>query len=78
MSRYTKQAIDKTLVYGWDHALGYFYEEWITSDFKDEDGTPFADRCSMFGMQKNEFVDKLHQYRVKESHMEAVALDVPF
>jgi hypothetical protein len=78
MSRYTKQALDKTLVYGWDHALGYFYEEWITESMDNEDATPFTDRCSMFGLNKSDFVDKLHQYRVKDSHLQAVALDVPF
>ena len=77
MSRYIKEAPDKTMIYGWDHALGYFYEEWVTSTMNEDEATPFSDRCSMFGMPKHELIEKMHQYRVKESHLEAIALDLP-
>lgn len=77
MSRYTKTATDKVLIYGWDHALGYFYEEWLPSELDSEEGKPFNDRCTMFGMKKDEFLDKLHQYRVRNSHIEAAAGDIP-
>ena len=72
MSRYTKQAVDKVLVYGTDHALGYFFEEWLKSEFDKEDGTPFADRSQMFGMKKQEMLDKLHNYRCRKEHIECV------
>lgn len=74
MSRYTKQAVDKVIVYGHDHALGYFYEEWLANDFnrKDDDARPFTDRCQMFGMKRDELVERLQQYRCRKSHIEAV------
>lgn len=78
MSRYVKKAADKTLVYGTDHALGYFYEEWLTETINDEEAKPFADRCQMFGMKVEEFSEKLIQYRVKDSHREAVKNKQPF
>lgn len=78
MSRYTKQAVDKVLVYGTDHALGYFFEEWLVSEFDKEDGTPFADKNQMFGMKTEELVDRLHQYRCKKEHMDAVRQNLPF
>ena len=78
MSRYVKNAIDKTIIYGKDHALGYFYEEWITSQMDNEDSVPFTDRCQMFGMKKEEMLDKLRQYRCKKSHIEAVERGAAF
>jgi len=80
MSRYTKRAVDKVLVYGTDHALGYFFEEWLESDFKkeDDDARPFADRTQMFGMKKEELLERLHQYRCRKEHIDAVERDQPF
>ena len=78
MSRYTKQAVDKVIVYGTDHALGYFFEEWLKPEFDKEDGTPFSDRCQMFGMNKEELLDKLHTYRCKREHIEAVEQGIEF
>lgn len=77
MSRYVKEAPDKTMVYGWDHALGYFYEEWVTSTMNEKKAIPFSDRCSLFGMPRHELMEKMHQYRVSGSHLEGVALDLP-
>lgn len=80
MSRYTKQAADKILVYGTDHALGYFFEEWLIDDYKkdDDDSRPFADKCQMFGMNQQELLDRLHQYRCPKEHMDAVQQKLPF
>lgn len=73
MSRYTKKAADKTLIYGQDHALGYFYEEWLTSAIEDEDGRPFTDKSMMFGMKVDDMLEKMHQYRCPQLHIDAVA-----
>jgi hypothetical protein len=79
MSRYTKRAADKILVYGTDHALGYFFEEWLIDDYKkdDDDSRPFADKCQMFGMNQQELLDRLHQYRCPKEHMDAVQQKLP-
>ena len=77
MSRYTKTLPDNsTLVYGHDHALGYFYEIW--EDFKDEDARPQKDRCSMFGMKQDEFAEVLIESKVNKNHIQKLALDLPF
>ena len=77
MSRYTRRAADKILVYGHDHALGFFYEEWLhPSD--DEEDRPISDRCQRFGMPIQEMVDKLIQYRTLLWHREALINERPF
>ena len=76
MSRYTKRAADKLLVYGHDHALGFFYEEWLQPE--DEDSRPISDRCQKFGMPITEIADKLIQYRTTLWHREAVQNKKPF
>ena len=76
MSRYKKRAADKLLVYGHDHALGFFYEEWLQPE--GEDDVPITDRCQMFGMPTQEMVDKMIQYRTPLWHREAVLKNSPF
>jgi hypothetical protein len=75
MSRYTKTTKEgKTLIYGWDHALGYFYEIWNP----EKRGFPEKDRCSIFGMPKYEMVDVMSANEVNSSHIQKLALDLPF
>lgn len=77
MSRYTKAAADKTFVYGFDHALGYFYEEWL--NFGQTDEVLLSDTSSLFGkLSRSEMLDKMHQYRVPGNHIDLVAKDLPF
>jgi hypothetical protein len=76
MSRYTKKTEEKTLVYGWDHALGYFYEIWENQ--KDEDAPPIKDRCSMFGMPRDEMAGVLQEFKANTNHLKHLALDLPF
>jgi hypothetical protein len=76
MSRYTKRAADKLLVYGHDHALGFFYEEWLQPE--GDDDRPISDRCQKFGMPIREMVDKLIQYRTPLWHREALIGERPF
>lgn len=78
MSRYVKQAADKTLIYGHDHALGYFYEEWLTAKMNEDEDRPFSDKCQMFGMQTKDMLEKMHQYRCKEVHIKSVEANQPF
>ena len=75
MSRYNKTHQDQRIVYGFDHALGYFYEVW-----KNQPNVKFpdVDRCSMFGMPRSEMADALQMFDVNKEHIIAVALDLPF
>lgn len=76
MSRYSKKTEEKTLIYGWDHALGYFYEVWENS--REEDAPPLKDRCSMFGMRRDEMAEVLTEFKANRNHLQKLALDLPF
>lgn len=76
MSRYTKRAADKLLVYGHDHALGFFYEEWLQPE--GEDDRPISDRCQQFGMPLDEMTGKMIQYRTPLWQREALQNKKPF
>jgi hypothetical protein len=73
MSRFNANTTTaETFVYGWDHALGYFYEIWENEDMKEE-------KCYLFNrLSRGEMLEKMVQYGAKKSHIEAVALDLPF
>jgi hypothetical protein len=74
MSRYIKKLEEgKTLVYGTDHALGYFYEIW-----KEEDEFPEVDRSTMFGMPHEEMVSVLKKHDANESHVKSVKMKSVF
>lgn len=77
MSRYTKNASDKTIVYGFDHALGYFYEEWL--NFGEENESLLKESSSFLNkLSRAEMLEKMHQYRVNPNHIDLVAKDLPF
>jgi hypothetical protein len=80
MSRFTiKLEEQKEFVYGFDHALGYFYEVWDNSLGEEEseclveDKSYFLDRLS-----KSEMLETMTKYGARKSHIEKVALDLPF
>lgn len=82
MSRYiaTKKTEDpeKTLVYGWDHALGYFYELWENYG-EEETEQCLKDRCSfLHRMPNSEMIEVMEEFKVPESRIVKIALDVPF
>jgi hypothetical protein len=76
MSRYQKTTETETLVYGYDHALGYFYELW--ENYNTEEEKCKVDKCSIFGMKKSEMAQIMTEKKVKKSHLMAIALDIPF
>jgi hypothetical protein len=79
MSRYSIKKENKKLVYGFDHALGYFYD--ITDLSEDEDSAKYLiEEKSYFinGLTRNEFANVLVEWGAKETHMMALALDQPF
>lgn len=72
MSRYSKKLGNKVLVYGHDHALGYFYEV-LEGDKVIEEKCVFFHRLS-----RNEMFEKMKTFKVDDSHIYRVALDLPF
>ena len=77
MSRHTMKNTETSLfVYGFDHALGYFYEIWNTA--LDEDLGPIEEGDSAFGMTKTEFIEILVENKAKKEHILSVVLDLPF
>ena len=76
MSRYTKKLDSgQTIIYGWDHALGYFYDVWENYGTKEE--KCIKERCSLFGMAKSELVDAISEIKANPNFMQALALDLP-
>lgn len=76
MSRYTKKLDSgNTIVYGWDHALGYFYDVWENYGTKEE--KCIKERCSLFGMSKGELLDAISEIKANPDFIQALALDLP-
>lgn len=76
MSRYTKKLdTGNTIVYGWDHALGYFYDVWENYGTKEE--KCIKERCSLFGMSKGELLEAISEIKANPDFMQALALDLP-
>ena len=90
MSRYTKELEDnKTLAYGHDHAMGYFYDIFDNSVELDTDEEAHIEGAdSLFGYMKGpktgqkfgngQMVEVLTEYNVDTNHIKAVALDLTF
>jgi hypothetical protein len=80
MSRYiVKLEGQKEFIYGWDHALGYFYELWDNSISDEEELCILFEKSSVFdNMTKVEMLEQMEKYGVEESHIELVAVDLPF
>lgn len=76
MSRYTKRLDNgNTIIYGWDHALGYFYDVWENYGTKEE--KCIKERCSLFGMSKGELLDAIGEIKANPGFMQSLALDLP-
>ena len=91
MSRYTKELDgNRTLAYGYDHAVGYFYDIFDNSPEIDTDVEGHLEGGdSLFGCTKNssptgqpfgngKMLEVLTNHGVDEDHIQAVALDLPF
>ena len=79
MSRYTIHKENKKLTYGFDHALGYFYD--ITDESKPDDSPEYLieEKSSMLQrMNRGQFAEVLKEWGAREDHMMSVALDQPF
>jgi hypothetical protein len=85
MSRYIIQIDEnKEIAYGFDHAVGYFYDIFLKTKRKDEiDDNPIDGGTSLFGRDnkpftKSDMVEVMEKYNVPNEHITQVALDLPF
>jgi len=80
MSRYRSTNKTKEIVYGWDHALGYFYDTFDLTA-QESDGTPLhLDEGSSFinRMNRGQFLEILEEFDIPQKHRMAIAADLPF
>ena len=80
MSRYVVDlGENKEFVYGWDHALGYFYELWDNS-LGEEDHERIIEDKSYFlnKLSKDEMLEAMSKYKADEFHIMKMVLDTPF
>jgi hypothetical protein len=79
MSRYTIQKENKKLVYGFDHALGYFYDITNTDEPEDSSKHLVEEKSSFINkMSRNDFAEILITWGANKQHLTALALDQPF
>ena len=80
MSRYSVDLEEsKKFVYGWDHALGYFYELWDDSLSEEVSECLIKERSSFLDkMQSSEMVEAMIDNRANQDHIEMVLMDLPF
>lgn len=80
MSRFKiKLEGQKEFVYGFDHALGYFYELWDHSLGDEESDCLIEEKSYIFdGLTKIEMAGIMTKYRANGDHIESVFMDLPF
>jgi hypothetical protein len=80
MSRYVVDlGENKEFVYGFDHALGYFYELWDNS-LGEEDYERIVEDKSYFmnKLSKGDMLEAMEKYNSRKDHLERMAMDLPF
>lgn len=79
MSRYSKKLDSgKEVVYGWDHATGYFFQVFdVPDEDVEDDEYLLINECSMFtSMSNGKMIELMTVYGLPESHIERVAMDL--
>ena len=84
MSRYTVKRVNKEgteleINYGFDHALGYWYELWDHT-LGDEDWQCCIEQKSSYPdrLHRGDFIVFMNKYHLPDEHKTAVGLDLPF
>jgi hypothetical protein len=80
MSRYVVDlGENKEFVYGWDHALGYFYELWDNS-LGEEDYEKIVEDKSYFlnKLSREDMLEAMSKYKADEFHIMKMVLNTPF
>jgi hypothetical protein len=89
MSRYTKKLQEnKEIAYGYDRAMGYFYDIFDNTPGIDDENSHLEGADSLFGYSKGPKIGKkfsnaemgevLTKHKVNTNHIQAVALDIKF
>jgi hypothetical protein len=78
MSRFIIKKDNKQLAYGFDHALGYFYDITDLEEPEDSKNHLIESKSSFInGLNRGKFAEVLQQWGARETHLMAVALDQP-
>jgi hypothetical protein len=76
MSKYIKKNPTQTLIYGWDNALGYWFE---VEDNTSKIPLVVLDESTLFtGLSRQRYLDVMERFNVSDEHKKAVALDLTF
>lgn len=80
MSRYVvKLENQEEFVYGFDHAIGYFYELWDYKRGKEDHECIVEDQSYMFNkLSKSKMLEVMENYKANPVHIERFAMDLPF
>ena len=77
MSRYTIEKEDKTIAYGFDRTLGYFFDVYVVDEKKQIEEFEIEKSSLITGTSNGEFVELMQKYKVDPNHIDRVALDLP-
>ena len=78
MSRYTKQLEDGRIVaYGFDHALGYFLDVFGIEDEEGNRETLIEESSMLSKMSNGKMIELMDMFKLPESQIELVAMDLP-
>lgn len=80
MSRYTIQLEEnKEFVYGFDHAMGYFYQLWDYNKGEESEECLIEDKCQMITrLTKGDIINLMKKYKANPTHIKMLVLDLPF
>lgn len=80
MSRFiVKLEEQKEFVYGFDHALGYFYEVWDNSLGEEDSECLIEDKSAFLNkLSRGEMLEAMNKYGARKNHIDNVVLDLPF
>jgi hypothetical protein len=78
MSRYTKNMEDgRTVAYGYDHVLGYFFDVFGIADEKGVSESLIEESSILTRMSNGKMIELMDMFNLPESHIELVAMDLP-
>ena len=78
MSRYVKDMDNgKTVAYGFDKTLGYFFDVFDVPDDEGEEVLLIEESSALTGMNNGKMLELMDMYKLPESHIEQVDMDLP-
>lgn len=77
MSRYIIEKGNKTIAYGFDRALGYFFDVYVPDEKGNIEEMEIEKSSLLTKTSNGEFVELMQKYKVDPNHINRVALDLP-